>query len=142
MVVAALSLAGVFLSMYLLLYKLGYIPGLACGTGSCEVVNTSKWSVLFGLPVALWGVGYYGAIFATATLGSFGALAESRRVDVVLVALSGWGVLFSVWLTWLELVEIHAICRFCVVSAVLVLILFVLSVVELRARGRNVGAED
>lgn len=142
MVIAAISLAGVFVSTYLLMYKLGYIAGLACGTGACEVVNTSKWSVLFGIPVAAWGLAYYGTMFGTATVGSFGPLADSRCVGLMLVALSGWGVLFSVWLTYLELAEIHAICRYCVVSALLVFTLFVLSVIEFRAQGRAAEAES
>ena len=137
MVIAALSLGGVFLSAYLLLFKLGYIPGLACGTGSCETVNTSKWSVLFGIPVAAWGAGFYVTMFATATVGSVGPFVDSRRVEQALVGFSGWGVLFSGWLTYLELVEIHAICRYCVVSALLVVALFGLSVVELRAEDRG-----
>src|SRR6185437_3761546 len=55
MLISVVSLVGVFLAAYLTLYKLGYIEQLACGTGSCEVVQSSKWSTLFGQPVALWG---------------------------------------------------------------------------------------
>ena len=134
MVIAALALAGVFLATYLTLYKLGYIGSLACGTGECEKVQTSRWAIFLGAPVALWGAGFYVAIFGTAFAGSFGARAESRGISIVLVAMSGWGVLFSAWLTYLELVRIEAICRWCVASAVLVCALFVLSVLDLRSR--------
>jgi uncharacterized membrane protein len=134
MVIAALSLAGVFLAAYLALYKLGYIGTLACGTGGCEKVQTSRWSLFLGLPVALWGVGYYIAMFAVAAAGSFGALAESRAVSQALVTMSGWGVLYSGWLTYLEFARIEAFCRYCVVSAVLVVVLFALSAVDLRER--------
>ena len=133
-VIAALSLAGVFLATYLTLYKLGFVGSLACGTGECERVQSSRWSELFGQPVALWGAGFYAAMFAVSAAGSFGALEESRTPSVALAALSGWGVIFSGWLTYLELAEIHAICRYCVVSAVLVLVLFALSAADLRAR--------
>jgi uncharacterized membrane protein len=134
-VIAALSLAGVVLATYLTLYKLGYIGTLACGTGACETVQLSRWSTFLGLPVALWGAGFYASMFAVSAAGSFGTPAESRAVSVALVVLSGWGVAFSGWLTWLELAEIHAICRYCVVSALLVALLFVLSVLDLRERG-------
>jgi uncharacterized membrane protein len=50
--------------------------------------------------------------------------------------MSGWGVLFSAWLTYLELVKIEAICRWCVGSAVLVVTLFAMSVAELRGSSR------
>lgn len=130
-VIAILSLAGVFLATYLSLYKLGYIGSLACGTGDCELVQASRWSKFLGLPVAVWGVGFYCAMFAVSLAGSFGSLTGTRPVSVLLVAMSGCGVLFSAWLTWLEIARIHAICRYCVVSAGLVLLLFVLCVREL-----------
>jgi uncharacterized membrane protein len=133
MVISVLSLAGVFLAAYLTLYKLGYIEQLACGTGSCEVVQSSKWSRLLGQPVALWGVGFYLAMFALSLAGSFGTLSESRRVGLGLALMSGFGVLFSGWLTFTEIAWLHAICRYCAVSASLVVVLFVLSIVDLRS---------
>lgn len=132
MVIAVLSLAGVFLATYLTLYKLGYLKALACGTGGCEVVQASRWSRLWGQPVALWGAGFYLAMFALSLAGSVGKLAGSRLVGIGLSLMSGWGVLFSGWLTWVELAKLHAICRYCVVSAGLVVVLFVLSVLDLR----------
>ena len=42
----------------------------------------------------------------------------------MLLVLTGWGVLFSAWLTYLELFVIHAICRWCVVSAAIAVVLF------------------
>jgi uncharacterized membrane protein len=140
MIIAVVALAGVFLATYLLLYKLGYIPGLACGTGDCEVVQSSKWAFFLGFPVALWGVLFYAAMFLVASVGSFGALAGSRAVGGVLTLMSGGGLSFSGWLTYLELVEIHAICRFCVLSAVLVVGLFALSVRDYRLQATEEGA--
>jgi len=48
---ALISLAGLFLGAYLTLYKFGVIGELACNVGSCEKVQTSRWSVFLGLPV-------------------------------------------------------------------------------------------
>ena len=107
---------------------------VACGTGGCEVVQSSKWGKFLGQPVALWGTGYYLSVFAIATAGSFGAFATQRWPSVTMVALNGWGVLFSGYLTWAEVVRIQAICRYCVVSACVVLLLFVLSLLDLRAQ--------
>jgi len=140
MIVAILSLVGVFLATYLTLYKLGYIEALACGTGSCEVVQSSKWSKLFGQPVALWGLCFYVAMFALSFVGTFGALAESRRIGIALALMSACGVVFSGWLTFVELWLLHAICRYCVVSAGIVLVLFVLSVTDVtRASAASSG---
>lgn len=132
MVIALLALAGVILSTYLALYKLGYIGVLTCGTGDCETVQTSRWASFLGLPVAAWGVGFYLLTLVVALAGIHGPLAGDYRGSAALVALSAWGVLFSAWLTWLELFVIHAICRWCVGSAVLVLAIFLASLLDLR----------
>lgn len=132
MLVALVALAGVFVASYLALYKLGYIGTLACAVGSCEKVQTSRWATFIGLPVAVWGVGYYVVVLALALLGLTPRYAESRRVSEILVGLTGWGLLFSCWLTYLELFSIHAICQWCVVSATLAAALFVLSWLDLR----------
>lgn len=133
MTIAVISLIGIFLATYLTLYKLGYVQTLACGSGSCEVVQASRWSRLFGEPVALWGVVFYVAMFALATAGSLGRLAESKRLGLALAVLGVGGALFSAWLTSVEIFILHAICRYCVASAALVVVLAVLSVVDLRA---------
>ena len=132
MLIAAVALVGVFVAVYLTLYKLGMIGTLACGTGGCETVQLSKWGDFLGLPVAAWGVGFYVATLVVAIVGTQERYGDSRAISLILVAMSGWGVLFSAWLTYLELAVIHAICRYCVVSAVLVLIIFVLSVMDWR----------
>jgi uncharacterized membrane protein len=132
MLVALVALAGVFVASYLALYKLGYIGTLACAVGSCEKVQTSRWATFIGLPVAVWGVSYYLLVLALALVGLTPRYAESRRLSEVFVGLTGWGVLFSCWLTYLELFSIQAICQWCVVSAILATVLFVLSWLDLR----------
>jgi uncharacterized membrane protein len=138
-VIALISLIGLFLATYLTLYKLGYIETLACGTGSCEVVQSSKWSTLFGQPVAMWGVGFYLAMLVLSLAGSFGSLEDSRALGFGLALLSGSGVLFSGWLTYVEIGLLHAICRYCVASACLVLVLFALSILDLRRRSEAIS---
>lgn len=132
MVIALLALVGVFLSMYLTLHKLGYIGHLACAIGSCEQVQSSRWSVLMRIPVAAWGVAFYATTFAIAFTGTQERFTESRTVSWLLLGITGWGVLFSAYLTGLELFVIHGICLYCVSSALLVVVLFVLSVFEAR----------
>ena len=141
--IAAIAFAGIFISLYLTLYKLGIIGNLSCSVGSCETVNTSRWAMLLGLPVAVWGLGFYLATFALAFVGLRGRWAAHRGVSLGLAALTGWGVLFSAYLTWLELFVIHAICMWCVVSAILVVVMFVLALLDWRAeRGERAATPD
>lgn len=135
MLTALVALAGVFVALYLTLYKLGYIGTLVCSVGSCETVQTSRWATLFGMPVATWGVVFYVAVLALSLWGLSDAMSDSRRISVALTVMAGTGVLFSLWLTYLELFVIHAICQWCVMSAILVTVLFVLAVLDLREVG-------
>ena len=130
-----LAFIGVFVSTYLTLYKFGYIGSLQCAVGSCETVNTSRWATFFGLPVAAWGLGFYVSALALVFVGIQERYADSRALSLALVALTGWGVVFSGWLTYLELFVIDAICIWCVTSAVIVLVMFGVSVAEYRETG-------
>jgi uncharacterized membrane protein len=132
MILAALALTGVFVSTYLTLYKLGYIGQLKCAVGSCETVNTSQWATLLGLPVAAWGLGFYVSALLLAMLSIQEKYADSRAFSVAFVVLTGWGVVFSGWLTYLELFVINAICMWCVISACIVATMFLVSIADLR----------
>lgn len=134
MIIAALALGGVGLATYLAMYKLGMIGQLACTVGQCETVNLSRWATFLGIPVAVWGVGFYLVLFLVALSGTTERYVNAAWVSHALLALTGWGVLFSAWLTYLELHVIHAVCMFCVISAVLVTVTFLVAVMEWRSR--------
>ena len=123
----ALALVGIFLSLYLVLSRLGIYGELMCGSGSCEVVQASSFSVFLGLPVAAWGLAWYVAVFVTALVGS--RTLDTPEPDaewpgLMLAALATGGLAFSAYLTWIEVGVLHAICRWCIGSAVLTVLIF------------------
>lgn len=121
MAVAVLALAGGFVSLYLLLYKLGVYGQLACGAGgSCDVVQASRWAEFLGVPVAGWGVGWYVAVLGVALAGLQPRFRDEPWARRALAVLAVAGVAFTVYLTWVELFVLEAICRWCVASAALV----------------------
>ena len=130
MIIAALALIGAFVALYLTLYKMGAIGHLACGLGGCERVNTSKWAIFAGAPVAAWGLAFYIATFIVALVGTSPSWAERREITYLLAAMSFVGVVFSAWLTYLELYVIDAICKYCVTSAVIVTAIFIVSIAD------------
>jgi uncharacterized membrane protein len=132
MIVAALALAGIFISLYLTLYKIGVIGELSCTIGSCETVNTSKWSRFLGLPVAAWGLLFYLDVFAVALVGTMRRFEFEPAISFVLTGEAAVGVLFSAWLTYLELGVIHAICIWCVTSAVIVTLILLTTIADLK----------
>lgn len=137
MVAAILALAGLFVALYLWLWKLGVVGSLVCGPGgSCEYVQSSPQSVILGLPVALYGVVGYLALLVVGFVGVQPRWAERREPTVLLALLSGLGVLFSGYLTYLEADVLHAWCRWCLGSAAIITAIFITSVVGLRAAHR------
>ena len=141
MAIALLSLVGMLIALYLTLYKIGVVGDLSCSIGSCETVNTSRWATFLGLPVAAWGLAAYIALFALSLAGTTERYAGSRGLSWLLVAIAGWSVLFSAWLTYLELFIIDAICIWCVTSTVILVAIFVASVVDLKGAKGAKSAE-
>lgn len=130
--IVLLTLVGLLVATYLWLYKIGVLGQLQCGTGSCEYVQASRFAELFGLPVALYGVAGYGALFALGLVMLQPRYATDRRLTRLLAVLATVGFSFTLYLTAIELFVLHAICRWCVASAVIMTAIWVLSIVELR----------
>jgi uncharacterized membrane protein len=123
--IAVLALLGVAVAGYLTwIHYAGVKLFCISGNGGCEKVQTSSYSKLAGVPVALLGlIGYL------VVLASLLVRGEGARLGGALVALLGFG--FSAYLTYRELFTIEAICQWCVVSAVLMMALAVLTTVRL-----------
>lgn len=134
MAVAVLALVGLLVSTYLLLYKLGVLGSIACGaSGGCERVAASPWAVLFGVPVAAYGVAGYLALLAVALVGLGERWLPRAEPTRWLVALSAIGFGFAVYLTYLEAAVIHAWCRWCVTSAILITVILATSLAGARS---------
>jgi uncharacterized membrane protein len=136
---ALTALAGIFVSAYLWLYKLGKIGALTCGTGGCETVQLSPYSRFMGIEVAAIGFAGYLVLLALSLWSLSPGQARSRSLINALAVLSGGAVAFTLYLKYLELFVIKAICRWCVASAVLIVIFFVLTLLERRRLYRQPG---
>jgi len=134
MTAAVLSLAGLFISLYLWLHKVGVIGTLQCGTGGCEQVQASEYSMLFGLPVAAYGVAGYLVLLVVALVSVQPQLVDRRAPAVALTALAGLGFGFTLYLKYVEFFVIRAVCRWCVASAILITAILVVSALGLRRR--------
>src|SRR5919201_3869432 len=98
--IALLSLVGLFVALYLWLHALGVGGAIKCGeSGGCEVVQTSRWAVLLGQPVALYGVVGYFAILVVALASLRPAALVRHGWNQVLFTLATIGFAFTVYLT-------------------------------------------
>lgn len=113
---------------------------VACGpTGGCEVVLSSRYAVVAGLPVAAIGVAYY----ALASLLAWTPRAAwTRGIAVAFAGLEALALAFSGVLFWLQAAVIGAWCRFCLVSAAITLLLFATALWLVRATPRPAAGEE
>ena len=126
----ALGALGVLDAGYLTYIKLAHVEAICRGVGNCEAVNSSVYSEIGGVPVALLGLGAYLAILALLVLETrVSALQDYAPLAIFGLALTG--TLYSAYLTYVELFVIDAICPYCVTSAVLITGLLILAVVRL-----------
>ncbi|MBU0460756.1 MAG: vitamin K epoxide reductase family protein [Nanoarchaeota archaeon] len=130
-VILVLSVLGLITSLYLI--QNHYAPptkGSLCDFGetvSCSFVNTSIYSVLFNVPVALFGALWFVILF----LISWKTLKNKELVPGLL----GWsalGILFIIYMIIAEII-LRAICPFCTVVHVIVFIVFIISLFLFRA---------
>ena len=98
---------------------------IVCGIfRGCDVVNTSKYATVIGMPLALFGMVYY---FMLIILASLYYSTRKKEFLWTMALLSGFGVLFSAYLTYLQFFVINALCFYCLVSAGITVITFGLS---------------
>jgi uncharacterized membrane protein len=112
--VLVLAVAGMFISGYLLVTRWTERPVVCAGLGSCAAVQSSAYARLAGVPVALLGLGMYGALAALALR------ADRPWAALALFGLALAGALYSAYLTWVELALLQSVCLWCVASAVTV----------------------
>ncbi len=123
MVIAVAALIGMLIAVYTLMFKLGLVGTLACGTGGCELVQTSKWATQLGIPVPVWGVAGYGAMLVLAILG-LQAFVSAKWVSALLLLGGTFAFVFSAYLTYIEAYTIEAWCRWCIASAAVATVMF------------------
>ena len=117
-VFVVLVLAGLADALYLAVSR--YVGSdLVCGLiEGCNAVAQSEHSVLFGVPLAYLGVGYYLAAFV-AGIGLLSGGQIFNRYSKWIFLLTIFGGLFSIYFVYVQLALINAICVYCLISAVI-----------------------
>jgi uncharacterized membrane protein len=136
MALTLLALIGALIAVYMTLHKLGFIGELLCGTGSCEIVQTSKWAVFMGVPVPYWGVAGYSILTTLGLISLQPRYVDNRPLRIALILTATIAFLFTVYLTALEAFVINAWCRWCIASAVVATLIFLCTLPEFRRLGR------
>ena len=124
-----LALAGLGVSSYLSYTHLGKKTIVCGGLGECDLVNSSDYAYIGGIPVSFLGLALYGALLGAAVLWALDQQDERRPILYWGLALTGAG--YAGYLTYVELEILHAICVWCVVSAIILTLSLVLSTAHL-----------
>ena len=117
-----LTALGVCLAAYLTYVHYAGLKPVCTAGQSCIKVQTSQWSRLDGVPVALIGLIGYVLILGSLLVPD----REESRLATLALTLIGFG--FSGYLTYRELYSIHAVCEECATSAVILTVLFAAAV--------------
>jgi uncharacterized membrane protein len=128
----ALSALGIMVSGYLTVKRLTG-GSLACTRwAQCDVVNSSPYATIGGVPVASIGLAGYLVLFGLAAAAVQAQGLRRRQALLAGFILSVGGLLFSIYLTYLELFVIEALCSWCVASAIIILLLALVGRLNLR----------
>ncbi len=120
--VVILAAAGMLVTAYLAITGMSSAAPLFCGEGSeCELIQQSHWSLLLGIPVAIWGFLLYALMALIAGL-SRPRLKRWQRLWL----LSFFGTVFSAYLTAAGWLALQALCFWCLISLGIITALFLL----------------
>jgi len=116
-----LSALGIALAAYLSWTEWTGSSVKGCAVGSsCDVVLSSRWAKLFGLPTAFWGLLTYLTLAGTAFIKS----AQRHWLWAWVIAM--FGVLYSAYLTTISITVLGAACPYCLTSLALMTSIFAL----------------
>jgi len=121
-----LAFCGIANSAYLAESEITGTP-LICdiqNLSGCNIVANSQYSQLFGIPLAEYGVLFYGILFVLAALE---LVLFDRVLRRVLQGISLIGVLASLYFTAIQVFFIGAFCIYCLASALIALFIFILA---------------
>jgi uncharacterized membrane protein len=131
---AVVALCGLADAIYLTIhhYSGEQVP---CGlTGGCEMVLSSSYATIGGIPLSIFGAAAYFVAFSLALLAAFGNRLAWKifGVQVTLMAI------FSVWLIYLQAFVIsnsqvpvaERFCQFCLLSALITFTLFIIALIS------------
>jgi len=132
---ATITAIGALVSLYLTWVHYSGDLALCIGVGGCEAVQTSRFAVVGGVPVALIGLAGFVAMLAIALV----RLRQDAPVwaDTALFGLSIAAALYVLYLTYIEVFVLGAVCPWCVAVAVCAALVLALVSLDLFAPRRS-----
>jgi uncharacterized membrane protein len=124
--ILVLSALGAGIAAYLTVTHLAHVQ-VACATGGCETVQSSRYSELAGVPVAALGLAGYVLLGASAAAGT-------DLVRALGAAAALGGLTFASYLLYVQAAVLDAFCQWCLASDAILLVLVPVTLLRLRER--------
>jgi uncharacterized membrane protein/thiol-disulfide isomerase/thioredoxin len=131
LLIPALAVLGLAVSAYLAYVEISHTAAVCGPVGECNVVQTSRYAQIAGIPVAVLGLLNYLGVLALWAMQRSGVGRWARPASLALLGLALLGVLFSIYLTLLELFVIHAVCMWCLSSALIATLIMLVVAAQL-----------
>jgi uncharacterized membrane protein len=128
-VLVLFALAGIALSAHIFFSKRKQKP-LVCPLNSdCNAVVYSDFSRLFGIPLEILGLIYYGLVVASYILFTYYPILKTPPMIFSLLLLTTVAFLFSIYLTLIQAFAIREWCVWCLISAGFCTVIFSLALI-------------
>ncbi|GIW65544.1 MAG: hypothetical protein KatS3mg094_063 [Candidatus Parcubacteria bacterium] len=111
------SLIGFLVASYLFYIEFKNNSPICFTNSSCDFVLKSKYSKFLGLPVALWGVFYFGSVLV---LNFF------EKTRNLLKIISFLGFIFALYLIYLQAIVLKSFCIYCLIADISSIIIFLI----------------
>jgi uncharacterized membrane protein len=125
-----LVVIGLIVSIYMTIYKATSNDALCLGSGDCSTVNASRYSEVYGIPVASVGIAGYLAILLVHWYERRDEFFE-KNGPMLNFGMALTGFLFTVYLIYVEFAILKAFCPFCLASQTAMTIIFIISIIRL-----------
>jgi len=128
---AALILSSLSLYDHTVIQHTGTSTAALCNISegiNCNIVNQSKWSYLFGIPIASLGIFFYSILTIFAFFALRQSLVSPDKLKDITLLFATFSVAFSIYLFFVSKLIIGSLCLYCLSMYLVNFLLFIVSI--------------
>ncbi len=125
-----LVVIGLIVSVYMTIYKATSNDAMCLGSDDCASVNASRYSEVYGIPVASVGIAGYFAILLVHWFERRDKFFDTNS-PILIFGMALTGFLFTAYLIYVEFAILRAYCPFCLASQSTMTLIFIISIIRL-----------
>lgn len=127
--IVVLAILGLIDAIYLTYESFKKDPLVCPLNFDCDVVLKSEYATFLGIKNEYLGLAYYLGVLTLVVLKNFFFSQYSLEVSFILKMYTGFGFLYSIYLTYLQAFKLKNYCFYCLVSASISTLIFIAAIV-------------